>query len=351
MVLKLFIFCLFISTQVQSKAIDEVRYTLGSSGVYVESDRVRARVLSIDAGLKVLEKIDSDITVHAWLLGNFENGSNSAAGLKAEFQPNQAVNLMEGGLRYKPNDFFKVDVGTIWQNTHQSPLLVWGTSFAGVAEEFQFGDFKLKLQQSIPNNNILARRIGGVNEGTPYFFLETINYLKSNDHFHFNLDLSAFQFNNLYSQVALVSQDFGNTVEGIGQAARFTYGYQGYNLATQFLKHLKNDYQIGFTGQYLYNQLAPTKRNVGYLGELNIGKKEALLKIGAFRNESDSSPAFYNSRFFGHNNMQGSVITMTGEKDNVMYRLQFVSGKNIESNVRQADVSIVNFLIVRNYEI
>jgi hypothetical protein len=145
------------------------RYMLGMSGDVVESEAVKARVLGIDVGGRIEGQVAQDIIYHVWLMGNFENGSNNARGVVAEYEPNQAVNLREGGLIYTPFEFLHLDLGALNQNDFMSPLLVWNTAFAGTSQKVSFAGLYLRTQQAIPNNNVLTRRLRNVDEGNPLF--------------------------------------------------------------------------------------------------------------------------------------------------------------------------------------
>jgi hypothetical protein len=331
--------------------LDSVKYTLGMSGDYVESDSIKARVLSIDAGLQIKDSLNEDLFYHVRLLGNFENGTNKATGLTAEYEPNQAVNLWEGGLVYSPLSFARFEVGAINQNQFNSPLLVWNTAFAGLTEQIRWNEFYVRAQQAIPNNNILSRRIGGIDEGTPMFYMETIGFDFDNQNFKFKTEVSRFAFKELSSQVALTSQDFGNSVVGANQSARFLYGYKGTNVSGETSITTESGWKIQIDGQYIFNEDAPDGRNNGMLTQLGIGSNHVIVKVGLFKNESDTAPAFYNARLYGHNNMQGTVVTLQGEEKEYSYRLQLVNGKPIEQNIRQSDMTIINFMLVRFYEL
>jgi len=334
--------------------IDQVNYSLGMSGDYVESDTVRARVLGIDLGLRLREELTPELTFHVHAFANFENGSNKTTNIRAEYEPNQAVNLREGGLIYRPWSFLKLEAGAINQNRNSSPLLTWNTAFAGALEEVRFGDFLLRAQQAVPNNNILARRVGGIDEGTPMFFMETAGFDRKTDDYRLRLEASMFAYEGLSGQVAAVSRDFGNSANNLSERnAQFIYGFRGYNLSGEYVQHFGKDWLVSLEGQYLFNDRAPEGRNTGTLGLLGIGRDSLVVKVGHFRNESDTSPAFYNARMYGHNNMQGSIVSLQGGtfESEYFYRLSFIDAKLIDTNPLQADMKIINFLIVRNYEL
>jgi hypothetical protein len=331
--------------------LDNFKYSLGMSGDYVESENVKARVLSFNVGAMIKDKITPELSYHIFLTGNFENGSNKATGFTGEFEPNQAVNLREGGLIYRPWNFLRFEVGAINQNQYMSPLLVWNNAFAGASQKVSWGSFYLKAQEAIPNNNTLSRRIGGINEGTPMFLIGTLGVKHIAPGYSIKAEVSRFSFKDLSSQVARISQDFGNSVTGTGESARFLYAFAGTNVSSELGWHIGEGWITTVAGQYLFNEKAANGRNTGYFGEVGFGKKALLFKAGAFKNESDTAPAFYNSRMMGHNNVNGSIFSIMSKGQNYLVRASLVNGKMIERNVRQSDVQIVNFAIVRNYEL
>jgi hypothetical protein len=329
----------------------DFQYTLGMSGNYVDSNNVKARVLSFDVGAVLKDEITPELAYHISLVGNFENGSNKATGLTAEFEPNQAVNLREGGLVYKPWEFLRLEVGALNQNKHMSPLLVWNNAFAGASQRISWEGFYLQAQEAIPNNNTLSRRIGGIDEGTPMFLIGTFGFEHITPDFKLQANISRFSFKDLSSQVARTSQDFGNSVIGVNESARFIYGFAGTNASSDLSWHVANGWLTSVAGEYLFNEKAPNGRNTGWFGELGIGKEALMLKAGAFRNESDTAPAFYNARIFGHNNVEGTIISFISKGKDYFVRGSLVNGKMIDENVRQSDFNIINFAIVRNYEL
>lgn len=326
------------------------RYMLGMSGDLVESDTVRARVLSIDVGGRLEGKLNEELSYHVWLMGSFENGSNKATGVIAEYEPNQAINLREGGLIYRPFSFLRLDMGSLNQNDFQSPLLVWNTAFAGLSQKLHFGGFYLRAMQAIPNNNILTRRAGGIDEGNPLFTTGTLGYQLKSDDLNLHLAFTRYSFRGLSSQVAINSKDLGNSTNGIGAATRFLYGFEGNNVASDINWKFKKNWQIQANGQYLFNEKAPDGRNQGYLAEIGAGLSDFTVRVGTFKNESDTAPAFYNARTFGHNNVKGEILSLVSQGHDYFMRVSYVNSKTIGFNVHQTDMQIINFTMVRNYD-
>lgn len=345
---------IFVALQAFGQSLDfrlgGNRYTLGMSGDLVESATVRARVLSMDVGGRLEGKLNDELSYHVWLVGSFENGSNKATGVIAEYEPNQAINLREGGLIYRPYAFLRLDLGSLNQNDFQSPLLVWNTAFAGLSQRIEYRGFYLRAMQAIPNNNILTRRAGGIDEGNPLLTTGTLGYEYHSNDFNLHTAVTRYSFESLSSQVAINSKDLGNSTDGIGAATRFLYGFEGNNLATDLNWKFKKNWQVQANGQFLFNEKAPNGRNQGYLAEVGAGPMDFTLRVGTFKNESDTAPAFYNARTFGHNNVKGEILSLVSQGQDYFMRVSYVNSKTIGFNIHQTDMQIINFSMVRNYD-
>jgi hypothetical protein len=167
---------------------------------------------------------------------------------------------------------------------------------------------------------------------------------------YLHLAATRFSFQNLSSSVAQSSLDFGNSTEGTGTSRRFLYGFEGNNMAGDFTWHFSKKWQIQFNGQYLFNEKAPDGRNQGHLAEFGAGHDQLTLRVGTFRNESDSSPAFYNARSLGHNNVQGQIISLLSQGKDYFMRFSLVNSQPIQKSNVQSNMQIINFTMVRNYD-
>ena len=93
-----------------------------------------------------------------------------------KFLANQEINLSEGTLDINFS-FLEIKTGAISQSYLDSPLLAGDAVFLGIREKITFGqdiNIYFSSQQSIPYNQTLNRRSGGIEEGTPTFFYHEV---------------------------------------------------------------------------------------------------------------------------------------------------------------------------------
>lgn len=327
----------FIHAKVRLNAEYRIR------GDYIDDSQIQARLLSN----RVLLGLDYDllpqITLHAKAGGLYEIGSNKSIILD-EYQPQSQLVLNRAFLQWSPFQSIKVDVGAIPMGSYNSSLLITNGPFLGAVEklgyEGQSWEVYLKFVQAIPNNNDLSRRVGFVSEGTPKFFMETAGLRWGDAKSFFKVEGSTFRFNSLGSVVAYNSQFLGNSVSGGSTInSAFVYDFSGFNFMgeTQFM--FNEMYGLNLLGQYLYNEKAPDGRNSGHLalGGLILG--DLTLKAGIFENQADSSPAFYNTGLYGHNNRSGYQLGFESifPSDNILIRGYYIGSSPIENNVYQSD--------------
>ena len=231
---------------------------------------------------------------------------------------------------------------------YESPLLVAKVPFAGLKQTFNFGSFSFSAQQAIPSNNHLAKRIGTIETGTPSFRIETLS-LKLGKKHTFKMDISHFSFRDLSSGISEKSKVLGNSVEGNGAGSRFTYGFDGYNLAfnTSFIL---TGYQLELGGHYLYNEKAPEKRNRGHLVFLALKGNQFGASIEQFRNESDSSPAFYNNKNYGHNNMSGQALILSSFGKEYLGQIRIAQFSPIKTSALQDQTNLLSFQISKTMD-
>ena len=292
---------------------------------------------------------------------SLEVGSHKVSALALdEFKPGQRIFISEGSLRFKPFEKLQIKAGAINQKEYDSPLFLTETVFVGVQEKFSYNyekmfDAYFKAEQMIPGNHTLTNRLGAVDEGTPHFFLETVGLQIERKSFTFHTHLSHFSYAQLSNGVAQKSRFMGNQVGGkTGPDASFLYNYQGLNGFVELEGYIYKNYKIGFKGQLLRNRRAPSGRNTGHLLKVGLGLEESFdVWLDVFRNESDTTPAFYNSKIYGHNNRKGwgvgtkvkwPLLRSYGE-------LQFVQAKPIDDDsIYQSDLQSIILSFTKELE-
>ena len=275
-----------------------------------------------------------------------ETGSSNSLNLK-EFAPDRELLLYEASLRFRPQSLkiLELDIGSLSLARFHSPLLLGQSVFMGLNERFKFGgdyNFQLDAIQSIPNNQTLASRSGGIEEGTPSFLMERASLNLGGDLLSFSLSVSHFKFNNLSGEVANQSRYMGNDIGGSALTSYFIYEFEGYNSTFNLGLNQKGFFKINIDGEYLFNDKAPDGQNTGYFARGTLSFGDYGLGLEYFRNEKNASPAYYNSKYYGHNNKKGLAGQLSIKK---LY-------ENFDFKLRAAQFDIVdltNILISKGF--
>lgn len=281
----------------------------GLSATTVDDQQTEARVVSFSMFANVKQTIVEGLEASVIAGAVLETGSNESLFVD-EFKPRQDLVLKEASLNYNPIEQLSIKAGALNQGEYESPLLLTDSAFVGAKEalNFQVGDysFGIFLSQSVPSNHFLTNRLGSVDEGAPSLLMEGFKMHLAGDVMYFKAQAMRFKYNNLSANVAYNSQFLGNSTGGSSTSTTFfLYDFQGYNANFTLGFNIGEDFGLNIRGEYLYNDKAPDGRNSGHL--LAIGFEFVNIRIVGeyFDNESDSSPAFYNSPLYGHNDRNG----------------------------------------------
>lgn len=352
--MKVFFTCLLMLLSLPALAkqsfLDSLQLRTGLNTTIVEADDLRARVFGLNIGVNAKDKLSKETELFFELSGSFQAGSNESVGNIAEFEPIDAINLMDAGIDYNPWNNIEFTVGALNQSRYLSPLLLDSTAFAAIQEKVHLGSFYLKAQQSIPANNQLTQRVGTVDDATPYFGMETLGYQSGKNTF-LKLELSRFQYRDLSGATANISREMGNSVTGVKENSSYNYEFAGTNSMMQFEHKFQEGFIISLWGQYLFNEAAPDGRNSGQLANLGFGTEKLMFYGESFRNESDSSPGFYNSKYYGHNNMHGNSVAVSFNQRNFSFDMKYTNATTIENTFTQSDIQILTLNLVKFYEI
>lgn len=322
----------------------QIKPEVGFNGDYVDNKQVEARVFGLKLGTEVIIPYSDEFKIEFGGGALLETGSNSSF-ITNEYEPNRIWYLKNAQATYEPFSFLKLEAGAISQKEYYSPLLVSGSAFLGGRETISLNFTKnhrvyLKMEQTIPNNINLVQRIGVVEDnGTPYYYNEAIGIDLEGDLLSIKAEASQFRFESLAAGIANVSRNFGNSVSsGNNISSKFLYQYKGYNLAWEIEASPINGMEIEFTGQWLYNSEAPESRNKGHIYGLGLSFGHLDFHIEQFRTESDASIAYYNSKFYSHNNHEGMLYSIGYDvDDDFEFQVGFVSSSLIEYNSLQSD--------------
>lgn len=224
----------------------------------------------------------------------------------------------------KDSPFF-FQFGNIEQSFLKAPLLMTDRTFPSVIFNYspaEFYNFKpsFLIQASIPDNaEESVLRETQVIKGFPSFSvlsfdLESSNFPLLLEHYFFNR-LIFFHYYNLSQAVAQRSRIYQNTIDRTGSDSVFRYDYYGFHNHSNFKVVLSHFFsgEIGF--EYLNNLGADEYLNEGYrfYTGLSYNYKDFLewrSVLERFVNQSDSSVAYYNSEFYGHNGRKGLAVRL-----------------------------------------
>jgi hypothetical protein len=344
------LFSLSFAISAETKIVDHLQLNTGLRLEVVEAEDLKARVMGFNLGLIADDKLSDSTDLFFDISGTFETGSNESVGNIAEYEPLETIILNNAGLLYSTRDFFSLKVGALDQGEFYSPLLIGNTAFAAIEEKIKFGSMYIKLQQAIPSNNKLTKRVGTVDDATPYFGMEVLGFQVGKETF-LKIEAGRFLYRDLSSTTANISKEMGNSVTGLKEAAEYNYEFEGTNTMVQFQHSFASGLITSFWGEYLFNDKAPNGRNKGQLINLGLGNKVYMVHAESFRNESDSSPSFYNSKYYGHNNMQGQSAKFSFNQKDYSFDMSFTRASVIEQTFVQADIDIITINLVRLYEI
>lgn len=233
-----------------------------------------------------------------------------------EGAPSNGIFLNEALVNFRPSNYTSIHAGAINQSYLGSPLLVSDTAFPGIQEKIFFKSEKFSLslvaEQTVPTSNTLSTKTSD-REESPNFLTETIKLeTQLIKQISFDVFGTLYHFSNLPSKVAADSAVLGNSQpEQAGpNTSRFTYDFNGWVAGAATRITIAPEVKLIFTGSAIENSQAPESTNHGQLisfaTELALGKDLVLTpSVENFFNESDTSPAYYNSYVYGHNNRQG----------------------------------------------
>lgn len=269
--------------------------------------------------------------------------SNSSNDLESN-----SFGISEAAVYYRPLRYFELSAGALNQHGRiNNPLLMSNRAFPGIEGKLRLSNTKKTVRLTIaseitvPTSQSLetnARQL----EPTPFFTAHTMNVRFS---FFKRAQLESwithFNFEDLPMTVAEKSGTMGNTVK---HQYYFKYPYEGVSLGSKTSFPLYGeDLEANLAGRFLQNFNAPSGLNSGH--ELSGGltvrvnkNVEVAPSVKYFRNEPDSSPAYYNSSEYGHNNRHGYayILGLMFKKWNFGIFGEFVDSHLIYKNPYQS---------------
>ena len=260
------------------------------------------------------------------------------------FSMKEAVAVVE------PNRYLEFGAGAVNQNYFiSSPLLMSNRSFPGLYQQLQYTQGRnyvaLRLGQSVPTSRSFdANR--QEKEKNPYYYTAGLRGRAIiGKHFGIEPYVTHYRYENLPSVVAFRSAIRGNTVPDPQPTnSRFAFDFAGVlgGLKTE----IRPNRRISLVGEYQYirNGEAPETFNTGqWLGASVRTRYNQMVfapGVATFYNESDTSPAFYNSGEIGHNNREGMVyeFDVTFEKYKFKIGMDYVVADVVNPREEQSDL-------------
>ncbi len=282
-----------------------------------------------------------------------ETGSVSA--LYDSNQPRNTVFLDEALVNVKPFSFFTLSTGAINQRFLHSPLLIDAQSFPGALQNFHYegplGKFNFILEEAVPSS-VSFSTLTSDKEPLPQLFTQTLSFeVVPNRDVKFIVRGTHFQFSDLPAQVAYLSSINGNSsacISGdVPQSKRFLCQFEGWQTGVEMDVHLATGVWAMTGGEYIVNEGAPSGENQGYMGfgQLRFAiapQWRMYTRAEYFYDQSDTSPAFYNSPIYGHSNRQGygGELRFENARSGFDVRFRYVDARLIETNPNQANTTI-----------
>lgn len=220
----------------------------------------------------------------------------------------------EVAARFRPVKVLEIKAGALSQGHLNAPLLISDRAFPGVSEGLRFGGKKNYVEfvaaQTIPTSTSFeTMRVE--KEKTPTFLTETV---KAGFEFRQAVELKGFashySFKDLPSVVAYESSRWGNqTLGDLPGNSFFQFEFDGWVGGGEACLCYFKPFKLRAGGYLLENSKADPTFNRGQeffvradMGILGTVVSPYYLQ---FFNESDTSPARYNSGARGHNNRKG----------------------------------------------
>ena len=209
-----------------------------------------------------------------------------------------------------------ISAGALPLDYLQSPLLMAAKAFPGSQQRLTWqitSPTKLQITtlQAIPTSSSDASA-RSEKIPTPWFFAHTGEIETQAPWAKLAVVATHFSYQQLPPKVAYRSAYLGNNLQDYSEpTASFLYPFYGYSVGGKLTIPWQQHWlMLGF--QRLENLGAPYGRGRGEIGQVEVGLPLMgnifSLKAEKFFNESDSSPAYYNSNKYGNNNRQGYAL-------------------------------------------
>ncbi len=362
--MKAFIICGIFFSLIQQATANESRSLTGLfnlNGAKVSGNLNEANVFGLSVNLDFKHRLSSLIGLNANGGVSLETGESESKYSGRSFKPSNSLNLSHAFVEVNPLDYLRFEVGAINQSYHNNPLFLTSTAFVAAREvlsvEVDQWKFELDMIQGIPSNYSLSQRIGNVKEGSSRFFNEKIRVIGNGDTISVEASIGHFAFDRLNSSIAYNSRLLGNTVSGVGTINnKFQQKYVGWNSDFKVSYKRLRLVDVSLEAAAHKNEMAASGKNLGYLiGPVLTSKSlenNYSFEIKTLRNESDSTVAYYSSKYVGQTNREGVMagLSVMNKAMSLQYGIDTYFTKPIESNSFQEKERIINLSLRKSYD-
>ncbi len=303
-------------------------------------------LVGLGLGIKLDHSVGESILLNAKAGASLEVGSSNAL-FTDEFAPTNAFYLQNASMDWSVAKPFHLVFGALEQNQQESPLVIAGGTFPAAREilspEWNRWKTELSAQQAIPTSQRLTSKNVG-KAATPSLLTEkALVQFQSPDEAIFKAYISNFNFKNLTNGIAQDSRFDGNSVSGVLNGAQFIYAFHGWEYGASLSHPLSDHVAASIGASFVKNMGAPDGQNQGAFYFLSMDHHSDSFKWAPrfeyYHNESDSSPAFYTSKEYGHNNRKGlgGSFAVSILKSKLDIRARYMNARLINPQTFQRD--------------
>lgn len=325
------------------------------------SDRSRSDLLlSTQFYGKLYWQVLDSISFYNQIIFVGKNGFTQSIYDQGDF--NNGLHLIES--------YFDIDIGSLkWkfgnikQDFLQAPLLLTDKTFPSIIHIFTSDSdtFTLKLlaQQAVMNNSVESiKREGGLIEGYPLLFTNSLFLNKKAGYFNLEDKFTIFYMHNLSPALADRSRILGNSINFYKSDSRFVYKFFGIYNKFKIQKILSKNIIMHVGGDVIYNFLAKDTYSQGerIYSSMYYNYRDFIewkLQGEYFANQSDTSVAYFNSPLYGHNNRFGMLLALSSYfyTSGLTLRMFYVVSKPINAGHKSSMgfASTLVFSLMSNY--
>ena len=284
------------------------------------------------------------------------NLSSSRVQSRYSNESNNNFVLNELSMNYIPTEYATFSLGALNQSHLNSPFLVSGISFPGVAARIEKKINSLTLgykgQNLIPTSTSFDSDRTNKEE-TPNLLTQGVfaKYDLSNS-IRLGGQANYFSFNNLPSIVAYDSKRLGNTVTGVATGdSHFANNFSGLSVSSYANIDYNKNIEQNLSISIVENSQTESGNNRAQMIETNLSFKtksvDYIPGVGVFYAEPDVSPAYYNTSLLGHNNREGIKYSLRAvfKKINLAVQANYVDAKVINESIYQDDLTAVELVM------